>query len=125
MGSAPANGGRLGGGQKGGVGAAPARAAAAQGAALVLAARNEEALKSVCDDLTAKGARCAYVVADVGVCEQVQALADFAIAAALTAVCAGQSAEVIDKEVLVKVDEIEDQIRIQLVGLAVRRTLWF
>lgn len=63
-----------------GIGLSTARAAAAQGAALVLAARNEEALKAVCDDLTAKGARCAYVVADVGVCEQVQAVADFAIA---------------------------------------------
>ena len=63
-----------------GIGLSTARAAAAEGAGLVLAARNEEALKSVCDDLTAKGARCAYVVADVGLCEQVQALADFAIA---------------------------------------------
>lgn len=63
-----------------GIGLSTARAAAAQGAALVLAARNEEALKSVCDDLSAKGARCAYRVADVGVCTDVQAVADFAIA---------------------------------------------
>jgi len=63
-----------------GIGLSTARAAAAQGAALVLAARNEEALKSVCDDLTSKGARCAYKAADVGVCAEVQALADFAIA---------------------------------------------
>jgi len=63
-----------------GIGLSTARSAAAQGATLVLAARNEDALKSVCDDLTAKGARCAYKVADVGVCADVQAVADFAIA---------------------------------------------
>jgi len=63
-----------------GIGLSTARAAAHQGASLVLAARNEEALKAVCDDLAAKGARCAYKVADVGVCTEVQAVADFAIA---------------------------------------------
>ena len=62
-----------------GIGLSTARAAAAQGAGLVLAARNEEALKAVCDDLSAKGARCVYRVADVGVCAEVQAVADFAI----------------------------------------------
>ena len=46
---------------------------------IVIPARNEEALKSVCDDLTAKGARCAYIVADVGVREQVKAVAEFAV----------------------------------------------
>ena len=50
-----------------GIGLSTARAAAARGATLMLAARNEEALKSVCDDLAGKGAKTAYVVADVGV----------------------------------------------------------
>jgi len=61
-----------------GIGLSTARAAAAKGASLVLTARNEEALKAVCDDLTAKGAACAYVVADVGVKAQVEAVAAFA-----------------------------------------------
>ena len=39
-----------------GIGLSTARAAAARGATLMLAARNEEALKSVCDDLAGKGA---------------------------------------------------------------------
>ncbi len=63
-----------------GIGLSTARAAAARGASLVLAARNQEALKAVCEDLTAKGARCAYIVADVGVEAEVQAVAAFAIA---------------------------------------------
>jgi short-subunit dehydrogenase len=61
-----------------GIGLSTARAAAAQGASLVLTARNEAALKAVCDDLTAKGAACAYVVADVGVQTDVEAVAAFA-----------------------------------------------
>ena len=43
-------------------------------------ARNEEALKSVCDDLAGKGAKTAYVVADVGVEADVRAIAAAAIA---------------------------------------------
>ena len=50
-----------------GIGLSTARAAAAKGARLMLAARNEDALKAVRDDLTGKGAHVAYVVADVGV----------------------------------------------------------
>ena len=63
-----------------GIGLSTARAAAAKGASVVLAARNEDALKAVCDDLTGKGAKCAYVVADVGDKAQVDAVAAFAIA---------------------------------------------
>jgi short-subunit dehydrogenase len=63
-----------------GIGLSTARAAAAKGATLVLAARNEEALKSVCDDLASKGAKTAYVVADVGVEADVRAIAAAAIA---------------------------------------------
>ena len=50
-----------------GIGLSTARAAAAQGVRLVLAARNEDALRAVRDDLTVKGAKVVYVVADVGV----------------------------------------------------------
>ena len=63
-----------------GIGLSTARAAAARGATLMLAARNEEALKSVCDDLAGKGAKTAYVVADVGVEADVRAIAAAAIA---------------------------------------------
>jgi short-subunit dehydrogenase len=63
-----------------GIGLSTARAAAARGASLMLAARNEEALKSVCDDLAGKGAKTAYVVADVGVEADVRAIAEAATA---------------------------------------------
>ena len=63
-----------------GIGLSTARAAAARGATLMLAARNEEALKSVCDDLASKGAKTAYVVADVGVEADVRAIAAAAVA---------------------------------------------
>lgn len=49
-----------------GIGLSTARAAAARGARLVLAARNETALKTVCHDLASKGCDVEYVVADVG-----------------------------------------------------------
>ena len=62
-----------------GIGLSTARAAAARGATLMLAARNEEALKSVCDDLAGKGAKTAYVVADVGVESEVRAIAKAAV----------------------------------------------
>lgn len=63
-----------------GIGLSTARAAAARGASLVLAARNEDALRSVAADLTAKGAKLAYAVADVGDPLDVRAVADLAIA---------------------------------------------
>jgi NADP-dependent 3-hydroxy acid dehydrogenase YdfG len=62
-----------------GIGLSVARAAAGRGAGLVLAARNEAALKTVCNDLSAKGAKVAYVVADVGVRADVGRIADTAI----------------------------------------------
>ena len=62
-----------------GVGLSTARAAAAHGASLVLAARNEEALKAVVQDLSAKGAKTAYVVADVGREADVRAIAAMAV----------------------------------------------
>jgi short-subunit dehydrogenase len=64
-----------------GIGLSTARAAAARGARLVIAARNEDALKAVRDDLAAKGAKVAYAVADVGVEAQVRAIADAAVSA--------------------------------------------
>ena len=62
-----------------GVGLSIARAAAVRGASLVLAARNEDALKAVCEDLSAKGAAVAYVAADVGREADVRAIAAVAV----------------------------------------------
>ena len=58
-----------------GIGLSTARAAAARGAALVLAARNEDALKAVCEELSSKGADVAFVAADVGREADVRAIA--------------------------------------------------
>jgi len=58
-----------------GIGLATACRAAARGAAVVLAARNEEALGEICAGIRARGGRCAMVVADVGVKEDVQRIA--------------------------------------------------
>lgn len=49
-----------------GIGLVTARKAAERGARLVLAARNEESLQKLCDELREQGGECAYVVADVG-----------------------------------------------------------
>ena len=62
-----------------GIGLSTARAAAARGASLVLVARNDEALKAVCEDLSGKGARVIPVVADVGREAEVRAIAAVAI----------------------------------------------
>ncbi len=62
-----------------GIGLSTARAAAARGASLVLAARNEEALKAVTEDLSSKGAEVAYVCADVGREADVRAIAAVAV----------------------------------------------
>ena len=62
-----------------GIGLSTARAAAARGVSLVLAARNEEALKAVCEELTAKGAEVAFVAADVGREADVRAIAAVAV----------------------------------------------
>ena len=53
-------------GASSGIGLATARLAAERGAKLVLAARNEEALKTLTAELTAGGHEAVYVVADVG-----------------------------------------------------------
>jgi short-subunit dehydrogenase len=62
-----------------GIGLSTARAAAARGARLVLASRNEAALKSVCEGFASKGAQTAYVVADVGRETDVRAIAATAV----------------------------------------------
>lgn len=63
-----------------GIGLVTAREAARQGARLVLVARNEDALKQLCDELHAKGCAAEYVVADVGMEEDVRRVAQTAIA---------------------------------------------
>lgn len=62
-----------------GIGLATAKRAAKAGATLVLSARNEDVLKSVCDEINADGGQAIYVVADVGDADEVQNIADTAI----------------------------------------------
>lgn len=62
-----------------GIGLTTARKAAREGARLVLAARNGEALKQICDELNSRGAQACYAVADVGNEEQVRNIAAVAI----------------------------------------------
>lgn len=62
-----------------GIGLATARLAAERGASLVLAARNEDALRSLRDELRARGGRTEYVVADVADVEAVEKVAQKAI----------------------------------------------
>ena len=62
-----------------GIGLATAKGAAARGAAIVLAARTEEALKTVASEITAEGGRAVFIVADVGDEGQVQAVVDKAL----------------------------------------------
>ena len=57
-----------------GVGLATARAAAERGAAVVLVARNQAALRALMEDLRAKGGRAEAVVADVGDQDQVRGI---------------------------------------------------
>src|SRR5271163_3533758 len=64
-----------------GIGLSTARAAAGRGARVVLAARNEEALKDVEADLKSKGGKVVHVVADVGRESDVRRIAEAAIAA--------------------------------------------
>lgn len=64
-----------------GIGLATAKSAAAQGAAVVLVARSEEALNAVAREITAVGGRASTVVADVGDEIQVQAIVDKAVEA--------------------------------------------
>ncbi|MFP5392795.1 MAG: SDR family oxidoreductase [Gammaproteobacteria bacterium] len=63
-----------------GIGLTTARMAAAKGARLVLAARGEEALQQLADELKASGKEAIAVKADVGNPEEVKRVADAAIA---------------------------------------------
>src|SRR5205085_8956246 len=67
-------------GASSGIGLATARMAAKQGARLVLAARTEEALKQLADEITQAGGAAIYVVADVGREEDVRRIAAEAVA---------------------------------------------
>ena len=62
-----------------GNGLATARAAVARGAAVVLAARNREALETIRDDLVAGGGRVAICAADVAIEADVERIAATAI----------------------------------------------
>jgi short-subunit dehydrogenase len=66
-------------GASSGIGMATARMAAARGAKLVLAARNETALKSLVDEVKGKGGDAIYAVADVGKSEEVGEVSNAAI----------------------------------------------
>lgn len=66
-------------GASSGIGLATARAAAARGARVVLASRNDEALDDVVQQITAAGGQAIHVVADVGIRADVQHIADTAV----------------------------------------------
>ena len=66
-------------GASSGIGLATARMAARKGARLVLAARNEEALQRLGDELRSRGARAVTLVADVGNEEDVQRIEQTAL----------------------------------------------
>ena len=66
-------------GASSGIGLATARMAAAKGAKVVAAARNEEALKSLVDELKSKGQTAISVTADVSNEEEVNKIAEMAI----------------------------------------------
>ncbi|KAB8321093.1 SDR family oxidoreductase [Tolypothrix campylonemoides VB511288] len=67
-------------GASSGIGLVTARMAAQQGAKLVLAARNEDALRQLVDEIRGLGGQAIYVVADVGQEEDVNRIAQRAIA---------------------------------------------
>lgn len=62
-----------------GIGLTTARRAAQRGARLVLAARNEDALKQLISELMKTGCDAVYVVADVGIEEDVRRIAQIAV----------------------------------------------
>jgi len=64
-----------------GIGLTTAKMAAARGAKLVLAARNEDDLLTACEEVRALGGQAKYVVADVGDPEAVQSIAATAMTA--------------------------------------------
>lgn len=67
-------------GASSGIGLATARKAAKAGAAVVLAARNGEALRAICEDINTQGGRAHAVVADVGDRDDVEKIARAAVA---------------------------------------------
>lgn len=66
-------------GASSGIGLVTARAAARRGARLVLAARAEEALRRLADEINAEGGEAVYVVADVGRERDVRRIAETAM----------------------------------------------
>ena len=68
-------------GASSGIGLVTARMAAKAGAAVVLGARNEDALRDLAEEIRANGGRADYSVCDVADPEQVQRLAEVAIRA--------------------------------------------
>jgi NAD(P)-dependent dehydrogenase (short-subunit alcohol dehydrogenase family) len=62
-----------------GIGLGAARKAAAKGAHLSLAARNEQALQTLTDELKSKGCEVIYTAVDVGSEEDVRHLAEHTI----------------------------------------------
>lgn len=67
-------------GASSGIGLVTARMAAKQGAKLVVAARNEDALRQLVEEIRNQGGQAVYVVADVGQEEDVNRIAEQAIA---------------------------------------------
>lgn len=67
-------------GASSGIGLSTTALAASYGAKLVLAARSENVLAGIVDDITASGGEAIYVTADVGDREQVEEIASAAIA---------------------------------------------
>jgi len=67
-------------GASSGIGLVTVRMAAQQGEKLVLAARNEEALHQLTDEICSKGGQAIYVIANVGKEEDVNRIAERAIA---------------------------------------------
>jgi len=68
-------------GASSGIGLATARAAAARGARVVLAARDEPGLRAAVDAIAAEGGRATYVVADVADFDEVARVAERAVEA--------------------------------------------
>lgn len=66
-------------GASSGIGLVTARAAAAKGARLVLAARSEHALRELVDEINRMGGEATFVVADVGEEEQVRRIGEVAV----------------------------------------------
>jgi short-subunit dehydrogenase len=66
-------------GASSGIGLVAARQASERGACVVLAARNEKALRQVTDDIRRHGGRAAFAAADVSDAAQVDAIADTAL----------------------------------------------